>query len=108
VRVVPSPNHWDQAVVTKSAGKRWTVTFWPLFMEIPALRRLAAICEVTTRSSSSQPAITRLPVEANDLAERLHAKRVCVAKQVEHEPRGHGVLKAEAAAAGVTDGRSGD
>lgn len=55
VRVVPSPNHWDQAVVTKSAGKRWTVTFWPLFMEIPALRRLAAICEVTTRSSSSQP-----------------------------------------------------
>lgn len=40
VRVVPSPNHWDQAIVTNSAGKRWTVTFWPLFMEI-GLRRSA-------------------------------------------------------------------
>ena len=91
--------------MTKSAGKRWTVTFWPLFREIPALRRLARGHDQIVKQPA---AITRLPVEANDLAERLHAKRVCVAKQVKHEPRGHGVLKAEAAAAGVTDGRSGD
>ncbi|MGB8898448.1 MAG: hypothetical protein WCC90_03990 [Methylocella sp.] len=95
--------------MTKSAGKRWTVTFWPLFMEIPALRRLAAICEVTTRSSSSQPQSRACQSRRTTLPKDfMPSVCVCVAKQVEHEPRGHGVLKAEAAAAGVTDGRSAD